>query len=141
MSFVTLKTAIKNKLDGLTGAGKPLSFTYDEHRTQFEGYPVATFEPSDMASDYETVNDNLRNYVFMIYIYQEAEKTGAGESINVLASVVDAITNAFDNDFTLSGACAMVKATPSRWGVMPTEHGMTRYSEIKLECQVLYTLT
>jgi len=141
MSFVNLKTAIKNKLDTLTGAGKPLSFNYDEHRTNFDGYPVATFEPSDMASDYETVAENLRVYSFMVYIYQEMEKTGAGESVNILASVVDQITNAFDNDYTLGGACMFAKATPSRWGVMPTDSGMTRYAEIKIECEVLYLLT
>jgi hypothetical protein len=141
MSFVTLKAQINSKLNALKGAGHTLNFVYDEHRTQFEGYPTATFEPSDMTSDYETQGENLRNYVFLVIIYQEMEKTGGGESINVLAGAVDEIVNAFDNDYTLGGNCMLVKATPSRWGVMPTEHGLTRYAELKIECQVIYTLT
>ncbi len=134
MSFVSLKTAILNKLNTLKGLGQPLNYVYDEHRTDFEGFPAATFEPSDLESDFETVTDNLRHYIFRIVIWQEAEKVGLGQSIDILADAVDKVIDAFDQDYTLGGACDVVKAVPVEWGVVPAGNGIVRYAEIKLEC-------
>jgi len=140
MNWTTIKASIKSKLEGLAGTGKPLAFVYDEHRTTFEGYPTATFEPTDMDSDFSTSQENMRSYVFRVIVHQEMESAGQGSSIDILASAIDAITDAFDNDYTLGGLVIEVQAVPARWGVMPADNGFIRYAELVINCQVLYQL-
>lgn len=133
--LTTIKTAIKNKLNSLigTGAGK-LKNVYDFHTGEFNGYPVATFEPSDVESDYETTEENIRKYIFRIVVHQEITKAGLDGSIDILADVVDAIIDAFDQDYTLGGVVDWLAAVPADWHIYDSPTGEVRAAEIRLVC-------
>lgn len=140
MSLVNIRAKIKAKLDAQTGAGKPLKACYAEHRTNFGGYPVATFEPSAVENDYETTTQNMRKYVFRIILWQETEKAGRGVALDILASLVDTLIADFDNDFTLGGTVDYCNAVPALWGDWDSDTGIVKYAEIKLECNKSETI-
>lgn len=100
MSFNSIRTAIKTKLDAVTH----LSFVDDKHHTDMTGYPAATFEPVRLENDFYTSSDNKRVYVFTILVHQEIDTIGRDEAVRILDAAVDAVKTAFDGDYTLGGA-------------------------------------
>ncbi len=136
MSFTAIRTKIKAKLDAQKGTGKPLVDVFQENRIGFSGYPSATFEPSDMESDFETNKQNLRKYVFRIYLHQEIEKVGNDGAIGILCSLLDMIIQDFEADFSLGGVVVYCNPVPVNWGLYDEGAGKVKYAEIKLECYV-----
>lgn len=141
MSFLSIRTKIKQKLDTLTSstdANKPLRFCYDFNKTMPEGYPSAVFEPSDNASEYNSNHENLRTYAFTIRLLQEITLSDLDTSIDILGDAVDKVLNMFDTDYTLGGVCAFVEALPSKWGM--TADTKVRIAEINIRCKEIYDL-
>lgn len=140
MSFVSIKAGIKSKLDTLTGAGQPLSFVYDEHKTKLDGYPSITFEPSDLESDFATTTENMRTYIFRIVIHQEIEKVGRSKCIDILLNVTDKVIDVFDKDITLGGTVDFLNAVPVAWGEYESSVGLVKYAEIMLRCNKIISV-
>ncbi len=141
MSFQTLDTKIKAKLDSLTGAGQPLNFNYQANLNgNFEGYPCAVFVKSDNEADYENQADNLRTYVYHIYIIQEVESTDVADADDILSEATDIIMNAFDDDYTLGGTILKSRAIPTIWGTLDMAGGQASYARITLAFDVVYEL-
>lgn len=141
MGLVSIRAKIKEKLDALTGDGQPLAEVYQEHRTDFGGYPVATFEPSDIESDFETNTQNYRNYIFRIVLHQEIEKTGRDNAIGILSSLIDTLIQDFEEDWSLGGTVDQCDAMPLNLGLYDEGAGKVLYAEIKLECHKLINIT
>ncbi len=136
MSFVAIRAKIKEKLDAQKGTDKPLVDVFQENRIGFSGYPSVTFEPSDMSSDFESNTQNLRKYVFTIYIHQEIENVSNDAAIGILCGVIDTLVQDFEEDFTLGGVVSYCSPVPVNWGVYEEAAGKVKYAEIKLECYV-----
>lgn len=134
MSLVAIKTKIKAKLDAQSGAGKPIGYVYAEHRTDFDGYPAVTFEPSDVEVDYETNTQDLRKYAFRIICWQQMEGLNRADAIDILAGLVDTLLDDFGTDFTLGGTCDYSIIQPLSWGEYVSDVGIVKYAEIKLVC-------
>ena len=132
--FTPIRTAIRNRLQTLTGVDRPLAFVYDIHTTKLDGYPSITFEPSDMESDFATTTQNLRTYVFRIVIHQETEKVGKSRALEILSLAVDEVIKLFDNDITLGGAVDFLNAVPAAWGEYSEAVGQVKHAEIILRC-------
>lgn len=129
-----IKNYIKAKLDELKGDEKPLADVYDYHSAEFNGYPAATFEPSDIESDFESQHENLRKYIFRIVVHQEISQAGMAESIEILQDASDAIIDAFDQDYKLGGLIDWLEAVPGSWRTYESPTGDIRAVEIKLVC-------
>lgn len=140
MSLVNIRAKIKSKLDERKGTSQPLVEVYQEHRTDFGGYPVATFEPSDIESDYETNTQNYRNYIFRIVLHQEIEKIGKDQAIGILSSLVDTLIQDFEEDWSLGGVVDQCNAIPLNFGLYDEGAGKVLYAEIKLECHKLISI-
>jgi len=138
--LVEIKNAIKAKLDTLKGTGQLLVDVYDFHKGEFTGYPSATFEPSDIESDYDTTAENARKYVFRIVIHQEITKAGLDGSIDILANAIDAILDAFDSDYKLGGAVDNIEAVPADWHTYESPAGEIRAAEIRLVCNKCFEI-
>jgi len=138
MSLVAIRAKIKTKLEARVSVddSQPLVAVYQEHRTDLEGFPSVTFEPSDVISDYETNTQNTRKYVFRVVIHQEMEKIGRGKALDILAGIVDTLMDDFDKDDTLGGSANLgVRAVPTVWGVYDEGTGKVMYCELKIEAQ------
>ncbi len=141
MGLANIRSKIKEKLDAKKGAGQPLVDVFDYHKTGFSGYPSATFEPSEVQSDYETSTQNFRKHIFRIVIHQEIEKVGRSKAIDILCDVLDQLMDDFDKDDTLGGSADMSKAVPLMWGVYEEGAGLVLYAEMKLEADKSVDIT
>ena len=134
-SFTSLRTAIKAKLDTLTGTGQPLKQVKDSHDENFTGFPVATFEPSGHENNFYLNTDNQRAYAFDIIVWQEMPSGGRNNAITVLAAAVDAIVSAFDADYSLGGACDFCVPIPSAWGDVVIGNSSFKYAKMSIVCK------
>ncbi len=135
-----MKTAIsqkiKEKLETFVGEGKPLAVVYAEHTTKTTGYPYATFEPSDIASDYESTIQNMRKYVFRIMIHQQfSTSISKEEAINRTNNISDDIIEAFEKDYTLDNTVDFLKIDPSFDGDYEQETNTVHMTEIIVSVQ------
>lgn len=143
MSWVTLRTTIKTKLDTLTGVGQPLGMVDDKFHNQVTSWPVCMFEPSSDPSGFFTNTENMHVYTFEMVVMQEMESTGTGrdEAIRILGGAVDSIVSAFDNYQTLGGACEFTEPVMGEWFTVNTGNGMAMCARITLKCHKLTSVT
>lgn len=129
-NFSVLRPLILTALQNVT----ELAMAYDIHTENTTGYPYATFEPSGHTASMFTTNDNLREYVFDIYIYQEMTTAGRDVAVENLAKAVDAVVTAMDTNTTLktSGGAHYVNALPSAWGEYVNAKGPIKYAKLTL---------
>lgn len=143
MSWTTLRSTIKTKLDTLTGSGQVLGMVDDKFHNQITAWPVCMFEPSADPSGFFTNTENMHIYTFEMVVMQEMESAGTGrdEAIRILAGAVDAIVSAFDNYQTLGGACEYTEPVTGEWFTVTTGSGMAMCSRITLKCHKLTSVT
>lgn len=107
---------------------------------QFNGYPSATIVPGETDSDYATVKQNDRTYVFMIYIYESLENlddTGsspdtAWENVRL---IIDGVLDGLDNSDDLNNKADFVRPVPMQ--PFETEvgtSGVVLVAPIRVEC-------
>ena len=139
MSWVTLRTAIKTKLDTLSGLGT----ISDYFHSNITSYPAVMFEPTDDPSVFFTNTENEHVYTYDIIIIQECESTGTGRqtAIRILGNAIDTVVNAFDSYQTLGGTCEYTEAMTSAWNTANTANGIVVYAKIVLKCHKLKTVT
>ena len=141
MSLTTIRTAIKSKLDTLTGTWKPIVEVFDYHTLNSAGFPYVTFEPSNLDSNFQDTCNNLRSYSFDIFIYQNILDENRQTALNVLTNVFDEIINAFDKDYTLWWiADGGVNAVWWDIGQLVDENGATLFANIKIIVNILYNV-
>lgn len=107
MSLVSIKTAIKNKLDCISH----LENVYSEDTGSEAGNPYATVTKARFESSFADTNRNFQEWFFTIRLY--TKKTDDGFTIRTAERVsdelVDEIVTAFHMDTTLSGSCKYVE--------------------------------
>lgn len=132
MSFTTIRPALKTLLD----AQSTLSFVYDYHRVDGEGFPYATFEPSDLASNAIDFSDQLREYNFTVVIHQEMENKGRDEAVRILAAAVDQVVGALEADPQLATTVDLLTVQPSSWGSYDKGKGSVLYASLEINCKL-----
>lgn len=135
MSKATISAKIKESLETLIGDDQPLQAVYAEHTTKTDGYPYATFEPSDIVSDYETTTQNMRKYVFRIMVHQQFSTIDKAQAIEITNAASDAIIEMFEKDWTLGGTVDFVQVAPSIDGDYDTESNTVHMTEIMIAVQ------
>lgn len=143
MSWITLRSAIKTKLDTLTGVGQPLGMVDDKFHTDITSYPAVMFEPSSDPNTFFTNSENKHVYTFEFFIVQEFESSGMGRdaAITILGNAVDAVVNAFDSYQTLGGACDYTEPVTGEWFTANAANGMALVARMTLKCHKLKTVT
>lgn len=106
--------------------------------TNFTGTPAVTVVPSDNESDYATIVQNFRYYVFYIDIYLPIEQSGDGLSVvfNTMLTLADSCLDAFDMSNTLNGTCQILRPVPSAWSVVASNDGTMLTARITLHCGI-----
>ena len=150
MSFNTINTKLKSVLGDVTKIGH----VYEYPTEKFDGFPSATITPSENASDFETNNENERNYAFIIRLFQDIPNSNvSGEkplpyAFRVLRLLVDDVLDKFDRDETLSGiilptgyTMLNLTATPSSWGAIVDLDQKIILAEIIITAKVSFDTT
>lgn len=136
-TIAEVRTAIKNKLDTLTGDGKVFVSDYNYFTTKTDGFPCVMFEPSELSSVYEDTAYNYRSYTFNIVIVQEMNTISRSDAMDILLNCFEKVIDAFDQDWTLSGVVERVDATGGTFGEIDMEKWPALYISTNLICRVL----
>ena len=96
--------------------------------------PVVTVTASDNESDFINTSENRRIYAYVLRIYIERNQDAQTAEDN-LTEIVDAVIDAFDQDYTLTGEALLVEAAPSLWAY---SQGVKewRVAEIRIRAKV-----
>lgn len=138
-NLTTLSTQIRTLLQGILLTGNPVFVDVLERASnKFTGFPSATIVPGETGSDYATVKQNERTYVFFIYIYLSAE-TDDGVTTSAqwadIRNIIDLVLDGLDNSNDLSNTCSFLRPVPMQpFETSTSGSGAVLVAPIRLEC-------
>jgi hypothetical protein len=107
-------------------------FQYEPPIDTITADPFAVVVAAESEGEFETTYENKRIYGFTIRVFVERKNRGAGEAETLLTSIIDRLTQAFDQNYTLGvSGVLFTRATPSNWLYVIAEKEY-RLAEIKL---------
>lgn len=130
MGFTSIRAAINTKLLAIT----ELAAVYRYHTFDMEKYPAATFEPSELASEFYTNSDDKNVYVFTIIIHQQIPPQGRDESLRRLLVAVDAVKIALAADYNLGGVVDRSNTTAVTFGQYVEGNSTVKFASFRYEC-------
>lgn len=138
MSLVTVRSAIKSKLDARKTAGV-LAEVYDGEQNQqklnIASYPVAELRRAPSDGSYFTNREDEIEYQFDIFLYAEMDNMGTAAAEKSLDSVIDDLVYQFAHDRTLGGVCdGDVYPALTRSGIIEWRGKPHYVSVITLKC-------
>lgn len=137
MSFVSLSAAIKSGLETITD----IAAVYEYDNVETTKFPCANITATGNESEYADTSNNQRLYQFNVSVYIERVKWTPAKVERVMREIVDQVLDYFDQNYTLGGACKMVKAMQSEWAYTTIAQGPARVANIKIECMELVSIT
>jgi len=143
--YETLKDKIAAKLAAETKFDANNIFSYP--RQEFSGYPAATLIPIEAAVNYETTDEDEREYKFLVSMYyplkpDQGSTKGADFAIKALFDLVDDVLDAFSTDRTFNSGITMPAGTVflmvnpvfAGWGQIDEKDLLV--AEMELNCRV-----
>lgn len=142
--FASLKAKIITKLQTLEvnsevvfGSGGV--YGREPQLDDVEQDPFVTVTASDNEADFANTSENRRVYGFVIRVFIERANDPQTAEDN-LTEIIDAVINAFDQDYTLTGEALLVEASPSVWAyALGTKE--YRVAEIRIRSLVYFDTT
>lgn len=140
--FNTIKAQVVNKIKTFTtyfGAAGINVFNYDPNIDEITADPFCTVITSGNENDFATNFENKRMYSFTVRIFVDRAR-GNDAAETLMTTIVDALVDAFDQDYTLGGVVLISKAMPSAWGyVQGTKE--YRVAELKVTASTWFDVT
>ena len=98
-AYTTITAKIAEKLEAID----KIAQVVNNPELEFTDYPVATIEPAEGESDYETNAEDLRVYAYQVNLYYETKTGGISNAIEALYDAIDDILDSFASDKQLTG--------------------------------------
>lgn len=138
-NLTILSGKIKDLLTATTLTGNPVFVQVLERASNsFNGFPSATIVPGETGSDYATVKQNERTYVFYVYIYLSAEALDTGDTSATwsdIRNIIDIVLDGLDNSNDLGNTCAFLRPVPMQpFEATTSGSGAVLVAPIRLEC-------
>ncbi len=145
-------SVLSEKLVSILRSNALIKEVFNFEVEEFKGDPACTVTPSENESDYNTLEENVRIYVFSVKLYVNRTIKPEGEdpksdADRILRNLVDSVLDDFDKDYTLSGIVnptgytfINLFALPSAWGYSGREDNF-RAAEILIRCRVSVDLS
>lgn len=133
MSFISLKTAIKNRLLNIT----EIEEVKDYPSQDFTNFPSAVVRSNGVLNDYETNKENLETYQFTIFVFYsyQAESDNEADIRERLETLCDTIRDDFDDNEFLNGIS--LPADRVMIGIYPTSAVIGEYDNGKyIGCEI-----
>lgn len=139
MSWVSIRAAIKTKLDALVTAGT-LGVVYNgeqfQQAVELSAWPAAELVRTGSEPDYFTNREDMQSYVFAINLYQLLNDSDHGMVETSMDSVVDAVMQKFLDDVNLGGvADGRIEPIQSAPSVIAWQGRSVRRDQIILKCR------
>lgn len=139
--FATIKAKVKAKVVAQTTYFADGSvFDYDPEIDGITQDPFAIVVASANDNEYASSSENKRTYAFSVRIFVERNSRGNSNAEGVLQSIVDALIDAFDQDYTLGGTVLTALAAPSRWGYVLGSKEY-RVAEVTIKAKTWFDVT
>ena len=142
-NILELRTLIENKLKTLTWTWKPIAVVFDYHTLENNWeYPYITFEPASLSWEYLDTKNNLRTYVFDIFIYQEIVWRWRDKALEVLLNAFKQVVQAVDEDFTLGWKVDWwIEASSWDFWQIVSWDWKILFANIKLSCKIIVDIS
>lgn len=138
---MSVSTTIKNQLKTIIEACPSVQVVYGHEEINPTGFPAVFVKAGDMDGDFSSTAENKRFYSYKVLVlYGIGQDAAVPDGINrlehaeqVVATVIDEIINAVDNDFELDGTPVLyVEAADVAWGEYTYEGGVAKAAIITL---------
>lgn len=142
---VTIKNQIKNKVQSCAS----VQSVYGYEELNPKGFPAVMITPQNMNGEFSSNTENSRLYAYRVLIIMPIGEDYTGQGTltrleyieNVVATVIDEIINAVDNNFEMEGSPVLfVNAADSVWNYYATEAGEMRGAELTLNVYTEVTI-
>ena len=137
ISIQNVRSAIKSKLDWLTGEGKCFAWVSNVFTQDVSWFPFVMFEPVELQSEFADTANNYRDFIFNIVIVQEMNQISRSDAMDIVLNCFEKMIDAFDQDFTLWGVVQQVDATQGNFGELDLWKWPCLYLSSQLNCRVL----
>lgn len=146
--IANIKTAIKTRLDALKTANTLGTVIVDDFKTNPAGglykniatYPAAVLGLPSITAEYETNRDNMRTHSFEIMVIQKGENVSQSSTTSI-EDLMEAVLNAFDNDYTLGGTCDGATLAAGSPEQVVTEDGSFIIFSVVINARATYSLS
>ena len=111
-------------------------------KSKITRYPAVFYKPNGLVNSFETNNENLATYAFVLVVIVGAEQKSLNSIFTtVLPKTVDAIINQFDEEWnqgTTDGHRITAKIdSADAWEVSEEQDGLVAYAPLFLEVRLL----
>lgn len=138
MSYVSIRAAIKTKLDALvvaTTLGCVFNGEQPPQAVEIPAWPAAELTRIQTNPEYFTNREDMQWYVFLINLYQQIEETNTGTVEVAMDAVVDAVMQKFLDDVSLSGVLdGRLQPVENQASVVAWMGRQCRRDQIMLRC-------
>lgn len=136
--MTNISAQLVSLLQGIQQAGSTAFADVRPYPTiEFDGWPAVCVVPADNMSEYQSVVQNLRTYVFDLDLYYSIEQEtngGYSTAFSVMMVLVDTVLDALDNSNDLNNSCDILRPVPSVWGMVQTSAGTALTAKITVQC-------
>ncbi len=129
----TIRAKIKGVLDGIS----ELAFVADNHQANIDGYPAVTFDESENTNVFLTNKDNLRQFSFLLVIYNETKIQGLDVATDRLDIIEKKVIEAFEADLTLTGSVNWCNPVGGPRLTLDTPQGLVVTKQLSLQCNAV----
>lgn len=146
---MSVSVAIKNQIKTKVQSCASVQVVYGYEEINPTGWPAVMLTPADMQGEFSSNTQNSRVYGYKLQILfpigkdMENPKTlnRLEYAENVIATVIDEIITAVDNNFELDSTPVLfVNASDVVWGYITAEFGEARSAEITLNVYTEITI-
>ena len=102
--------------------------------TDFSGFPSCAYYYTGTDSDYSTVNENRRDYMFDLFIYGIYAEKSLRDQYVLMYKQMDAVMDALDNSNDLGINAIMLRPAPAEVVRTTSERGDGLRGHIRLRC-------
>lgn len=137
--YATLINKIKTTLEDISEVAKVYPYPIGE--AKLTEYPSAIFYPTNVDNDFNTDQDNFKQYNFKLYLVVGVKGTTMNNLFTViLPSLLDAVLEEFDKEWNVGTGDSRIwqKINFGSWGM--TEEGNEAIIELNIIIKTLTTI-
>ena len=140
-TFSTIKAQIISKVQAQTSYfDTDAVYNYEPEIGDVIKDPFAVVIASGNENEFASSSENKRQPGFIIRVFVERKQRGVSSAESLMVSIMDALVDVFDQDFTLGSTVLISKAAPSRWGYVLGDKEY-RTAEITIQTQSWFNTT
>lgn len=138
--YATLITKLTTLLTGIS----EIEEVFNYPKTKIDAYPAVFFQPIGFDNEFETGQENMKIYRFLLLVIVGTEQTTVNHVFGtVLPATVDAIVDQIDGDWdqgTIDGHRVRAKVdSADQWEVSDEQDGIVCYAPLTVEIKLLST--